>query len=108
MKCSACDMEGGVHRGWCPGNVERKNYADPPPFVTAPPALDVQVGGDHYKKYRIQPIEYVHANRLGFAEGTAIKYVTRWRDKGGVQDLRKAIHVLEMLIDLELKAKTEI
>jgi hypothetical protein len=66
-----------------------------------PSALEVQVGGDHYKRMTIQPIEYIQANDLGFCEGNAIKYVTRWRHKGGVQDLKKAIHYLEMLIEFE-------
>jgi hypothetical protein len=48
--------------------------------------LETQVGGDHYKKYRIQPIEYCHANGLGACESYVIKYVTRWKDKGGIQD----------------------
>lgn len=69
--------------------------------VTSP--LAQQIGGSHYKKWKIQPIEYVHANGMGFAEGTAIKYISRWRDKGGIADLRKAIHMIEMLIELETK-----
>ena len=66
-------------------------------------ALDVQVGGDHYKKCGIQPITYIHANKIGFMEGNAIKYLSRWRDKGGVDDLKKAKHYIEMLIELEGK-----
>lgn len=63
-------------------------------------ALDHQEGGDHYKT-AIQPIQFIHANNLGFMEGNVVKYVTRHRKKNGAQDLRKAIHYLEMLIDLE-------
>lgn len=70
------------------------------PGVAAKP-LDVQVGGDHYKKLAIQPIEYIHANKLGFAEGNVIKYVTRWRDKNGIKDLEKARHYIDLLIQLE-------
>ena len=66
-------------------------------------ALDKQVGGSHYKDKGIQPIIYIHANELGFCEGNVVKYVTRWRDKNGVADLRKAIHYLELLIELEQK-----
>lgn len=65
----------------------------------------VQVAGDHYKKLKIQPIEFIHANGIPFAEGSVIKYVTRWRDKGGIKDLEKARHFLDLLIDLERKAK---
>ena len=64
-------------------------------------ALEKQEGGNHYKDYSIQPIEYIHANNIPFAEGSVIKYVTRWRDKNGVADLKKAIHFLELLIELE-------
>ena len=65
--------------------------------------LDKQVAGDHYKKLKIQPIEYIHANNIPFAEGSAIKYLTRWRDKGGIADLEKAKHFIELLIELEKK-----
>ena len=66
-------------------------------------ALDIQVDGNHYKKYKIQPMEYIHANNIPFPEGNAIKYITRWRDKGGLKDIDKAIHILQMLKELELK-----
>lgn len=61
----------------------------------------IQVGGDHYSKYAIQPTEYIIKNRLNFCEGNVVKYVTRWRDKGGVDDLRKAKHYIDMLIETE-------
>ena len=61
-----------------------------------------QVAGDHYKKLKIQPIEYVLANNIPFAEGCIIKYATRWRDKGGIDDLRKIIQFCEFLIEHEL------
>lgn len=64
-------------------------------------ALETQVGGNHYKSKAIQPVEYIHANNIGYFEGNVIKYVTRWRDKNGIQDLEKAIHYLELLINLE-------
>jgi hypothetical protein len=64
-------------------------------------SLDQQVGGDHYKKLSIQPVMYNHANHIPYIEGCVIKYITRWRDKGGVQDLDKAIHFIEMLKELE-------
>lgn len=60
--------------------------------------LKQQVGGSHYKSLAIQPVEYAMANGIGFMEGSVIKYVTRWRDKGGLADLRKARHFLDMLI----------
>ncbi len=71
-------------------------------------SLEKQEGGSHYVKCAIQPIEYIHANRLGFIEGNIIKYITRWRDKNGIEDLKKIIHYCELLIDLEIrKDKTD-
>ena len=64
-------------------------------------ALKHQVGGDHYRKLRIQPAEYITACGLNYLAGSAVKYVTRYRDKGGAQDIRKAIHCLELLLELE-------
>lgn len=58
---------------------------------------DRQVGGDHYQT-PIQPIDYILANNLDFCEGSIVKYITRWRKKGGVQDLEKIIHYAEFLI----------
>ena len=65
-------------------------------------SLKKQVGGDHYKKLKIQPIEYALANDLGICEHAVVKYVSRWKDKNGVEDLRKAIHYIEMLIQREI------
>jgi hypothetical protein len=62
-------------------------------------ALVSQVGGDHYSKLKIQPVDYILANEIGFCEGCVIKYVTRWKDKGGVEDLKKARHFLDILIE---------
>jgi len=66
---------------------------------TAKSALDVQEGGDHYKNMAIQPVQYIMANNIGFAEGNVIKYVSRWKNKNGVQDLKKARHFLDILIE---------
>lgn len=63
------------------------------------PATQRQEGGDHYKKCAIQPIEFIFANNIGFAEGNVVKYVTRWKSKGGVADLKKARHYLDLLIE---------
>ena len=57
-------------------------------------------GSDHYRKGGIQPIEYIQANNLGFSEGNVVKYITRWKYKGGVDDLEKARHYIDMLIEL--------
>ena len=66
-------------------------------------ALDKQVSGSHYKDKGIQPIVYIHANDLGFCEGNVIKYVTRHKEKNGAADIKKAIHYLELLLELEYK-----
>ena len=60
-----------------------------------------QVGGSHYCDKSIQPWDYIYSNNLGYFEGNCLKYVSRWKDKGGVEDLKKAIHYLEKLIELE-------
>lgn len=64
-------------------------------------ALDVQVDGDHYKKYPIQPVEFCFKNKLNNLQSAVIKYVVRYKDKGGVSDLNKAIHLLELLKEFE-------
>jgi hypothetical protein len=66
-------------------------------------ALDIQVAGNHYKELAIQPVEYIHANNIGYFEGNVIKYVSRWRNKNGVKDLEKAKHYIDLLIELEGK-----
>jgi hypothetical protein len=63
--------------------------------------LDEQIGGEHYKGMPIQPVEYIHRNGIPFIEGCVIKYVSRWKGKGGVEDLRKARHFIDLLIQLE-------
>jgi hypothetical protein len=79
-----------------PGTQKEWDTLSPPSS-----ALSVQVDGNHYKKCAIQPVQYVHANGLGFIEGSVIKYVTRWRDKNGIRDLEKARHFIDLLIELE-------
>jgi len=62
-----------------------------------------QVGGTHYKDCKIQPTEYIVANELGWCEGNAVKYITRHRKKGGKESILKAIHYLELLLEMEYK-----
>jgi hypothetical protein len=64
-------------------------------------ALDVQIGGWHYKSYAIQPVEFIHKNKIPYIEGCAIKYLCRWREKGGIEDLRKVKHYIDLLIEME-------
>ena len=99
------DPDYGVPTGYVPS---RRTTV--PPSATNPLGLAsvatsvqnaVQIAGTHYKGKAIQPWDYVAANELGYFEGTAIKYLTRWKDKGGVDDLRKAVHFIEKLIELQ-------
>jgi hypothetical protein len=62
-------------------------------------ANDKQIGGDHYKGRKIEPWDYCLENNLGYLESSSIKYITRWKDKGGIDDIEKAIHYLEKLIE---------
>ena len=64
-------------------------------------ATDIQIGGDHYKKYPIQPIEFYQANNLSYLQGAAIDYLIRHADKGGKEDLEKAKHCIDMMIQFE-------
>lgn len=73
---------------------------------TADP-MSKQVGGDHYKKCKIQPAEYIHANGLDFFQGNIVKYITRFRDKDGAKDLKKIIHYAELLLKLEYGENNE-
>ena len=66
-------------------------------------ASDHQEGGNHYKQYKIQPTEFLHANNVPFIEGNVIKYVLRHRQKNGLQDLLKAKHYIDLLIEYEYK-----
>lgn len=68
-------------------------------------ALDAQVAGSHYKKLKIQPIEYIAANDLDFLQGSIVKYATRHKDKGGANDLRKIIHFAQLAIELQYGEK---
>ena len=65
-----------------------------------------QIGGNHYQKYKIQPSKFVIENELLFPEGNVIKYICRHRFKNGKEDLLKAIHFIEMIIERDY-SKTE-
>lgn len=80
---------------------QRNRLAFRPEEVKVPSALDMQIAGDHYRTMAIQPVQYIHRNGIGFIEGSVIKYVSRWRGKNGLQDLKKARHCLDLLIEME-------
>jgi hypothetical protein len=64
-------------------------------------ALTTQEGGDHYKSMAIQPVEFIHANGLGYLPGNVVKYICRHRAKNGAEDVRKAIHYCQLILQLE-------
>lgn len=126
--CYTCARSGTVFPLWRPITVTEAIDASRPGYHGAEPnirvidkatgrvlheppasaALDTQVGGDHYKAQGIQPVAYCHANNIPFIEGCVIKYVTRWRSKGRLADIDKAIHFLQILKELEsAKSATE-
>lgn len=107
---SACHFPHGECKGFCQTTAVDKSVMGGPAveglkpgtvYYTPASALSIQVGGGHYKDMKIQPVEYIHQNGIGFAEGCVIKYVSRWRAKGGVEDLKKARHFLDLLIEME-------
>ena len=62
-------------------------------------ALDIQYGGNHYKHFVIQPLEFCYKNQIPYLEATAIKYLCRWRNKNGKEDLLKAKHLIDLLLE---------
>lgn len=71
-------------------------------------ALNIQQGGAHYKTLAIQPVEYINANNLSFFQGNVVKYTTRYKDKKGAEDLKKAIHYLQMMLEFEYDIITDV
>lgn len=71
-------------------------------------ALDTQEGGSHYKNLAIQPVEFITRNGIGFLEGNAIKYLVRHHHKGGAEDIRKAMHYCQMILELTYGAPQEV
>lgn len=68
--------------------------------LPSPSANSIQVGGEHYRKYgNLQPWDAIIAWGCGYLDGAAIKYIARYKDKGGINDLKKAIHYLQKLIE---------
>ena len=70
-------------------------------------AYKKQIGGSHYKSMVMQPSEFINKNRLQFAEGSAIKYICRHSAKGKEEDIKKAIHYLEMILERDYSEKKE-
>ena len=105
-KCPVCREIVSSTWGSCKcGSPEsRRRYED---FIGKEPELtakDVQIGGNHYKDLSIQPGDYIRENKLGWYEGNVIKYITRHDKKNGLEDVMKAKHYIEMIIE-EYKSK---
>lgn len=93
-------------QGWPPGDIyPGKVWKVNMPEGTVEPAsaTETQVGGNHYTKLAIQPMAFSMANGLDALQHTILKYVVRFRDKNGIEDLKKAKHCIEMLIEHETK-----
>ena len=112
--CYPCEMEKILDLESDYG-LEGKDWDDEPTLedsVTAQinrgtyPASDKQIGGDHYKSMEIQPSEFIYRNDMNWCEGSAIKYICRHHLKGGLEDLEKAIHYIELLAEWKYNAKS--
>jgi hypothetical protein len=100
--CPKCGKE--VELGWghdCTpikqSTIEELAWENPP--------LSNQVGGNHYKDMKIQPIEFITANNLGFIEGNVVKYICRHEAKNGAEDIKKVIHYCELLLQTKYGEK---
>ena len=82
-----------------------ESYKHQAQLAKKPRANEQQVGGAHYAVKAIQPWDYIIDNNLGYLEGNVVKYVSRWKDKGGIEDLKKAQHYLQKLIEVTEKSK---
>lgn len=103
IRCQICTAEIGENCKNLPGQCgipQRQHFDD----VPALPALETQIGGSHYKDMAIQPMTYSMANGLDACQHTIVKYVSRFRQKNGIEDLEKAKHCIDLLIEFE-KAK---
>lgn len=94
QKNKALDEHLEAYEEWARLEKQREEF-------TEEKASDLQIGGNHYKKFKIQPAEFCYKNNIPYLEATAIKYLCRWKDKGGLQDLEKAKHFIDLLIEFQ-------
>ena len=101
------NKDGDTYTPSPPGTTGLGLYKDKPKAISIraeeseQTPLDIQIGGGHYKTMGIQPIEFIMKNNLNFCQGNVIKYICRYKDKNGIEDLKKAIHYINLLIQLE-------
>jgi len=94
----ACTLNEDILMHFTDGSSETKSEES---LSANSSALNIQVGGGHYKDMKIQPVEYIHANNLSFLEGNVVKYITRHKTKNKAQDIRKIIHYCTLILQLE-------
>ena len=92
-------MGSGADREWIDHEVHKKMHLE------MKNALKKQEGGNHYKDMKIQPVEFITANNLGFLEGNVVKYICRHHAKNGAEDIKKAIHYCELLLQTKYGEK---
>lgn len=108
ITCNTCPqyrvndfVDCGLGRSKTPTPTGEPDYGLTQGEVKPRSAWDTQVGGDHYRKMKIQPFQFSMANRLDPMQHTIVKYVTRFRDKNGIEDLEKAKQTIDLLIAWE-------
>lgn len=84
-----------------------KEYVEHEETKQSSSALDVQAGGKHYKTMKIQPVVYITENNLSYLQGNVIKYISRYKDKNGLEDLKKAKHYIDLIMELEYGGSNE-
>lgn len=89
----------GVERWYFKQRFVVEAIEETPEAPADPSAFSAQVGGSHYKDMAIQPLEYIMANGIPFAEGNVIKYLSRWRKKNGLQDLEKGLDMMTKIVE---------
>ena len=99
--------------GWKPKLVSKalrelrgQHEVEEPEAPLVKSQLDIQEGGSHYKDMAIQPVQYITANNIPFMEGNVIKYVSRHKAKNGAADIKKAIHFLNLILELQYGDKS--
>ena len=90
-----------IHNPWDTGRPETGVAQQP----ASPRANDTQVAGNHYKQFQIEPWDAIIDWNLGYLDGNAVKYLSRWRHKNGIEDLKKARHYIDKLLETEMEKR---
>lgn len=116
VKCINLSNDNNYFTGFvvkpCYDNIMKKGYTSTNwycnSFEEYKDSTSTQIGGTHYKDFKIQPTEFIHANSIPFIEGNIIKYTLRHKHKNGLEDLLKAKHYIDLLISFEYENKESI